>query len=172
MSEPFIGEIKMYGFNWPPKNWAQCDGALIPLKENPALYTLIGTAYGGDGQTNFALPDLRGRVPLHRGILGNYGYTLGDKGGLEYVPLGESQLPSHTHSLNVTNDPGTAHAGTEDRIFAASNTSETYGPAKKLTNLNESTCSFEGGSAQHKNIQPIQVVNFCISLDGIFPQRP
>jgi len=171
MSEPFIGEIKMYGFNWPPKDWALCDGSPMPISENQALYSLLGTTFGGDGVSTFKLPDLRGRVPLHRGDLNPYSYDRGDKGGLEYVTLQTPQMPYHTHDLNVTNDPGTAHAGTEDRIFAASNTSETYGPANDLTPLNTATCSYAGGNYPHPNIQPIQVVNFCISLSGIYPQR-
>jgi len=171
MSEPFLGEIKMFGFNWPPRDWAQCDGALLPINENQSLYSLLGTTFGGDGKTSFALPDLRGRVPIHKGILGGTDYVQGLKAGQEAITLVSTQMPAHTHTLNATNDPGNAHAGTDTRIFAASNTSETYSPADNLTHLKNDTCSNTGGSYSHNNIQPIQVINFCIALRGLFPSR-
>ncbi len=169
MSEPFIGEVKMFGFGFAPIGWAHCDGQLLPIEQNYSLYALLGTYYGGDGQTTFALPDLRGRVPVHMGI----GYYRGQMGGIENVTLAQTQLPIHTHAVKGTTAAGDAQMGTATASFAASSGGAlTYGQAAGLVNMENGVIEpFEGGGQPHNNVQPIQVVNFSIALDGIFPAR-
>jgi microcystin-dependent protein len=169
MSEPFIGEIKMFGFNYAPSGWALCDGQVLPIEQNYSLYALLGTAYGGDGQTTFALPDMRGRVPVHMGP----GYYRGDKGGYESVPLDQTQLPMHTHAVMGTTAAGDSAAGTATASFATSSGGASiYGEASGLVNMENGVIDpFEGGGHPHNNVQPIQVINFCIAMDGLFPAR-
>ncbi len=168
MSEPFIGEVKMFGFSFAPRGWALCDGQILPIEQHYTLYALLGTNFGGDGQTTFALPDMRGRVPVHMGI----GYYRGDKGGIEQVPLAHTQLPMHTHAVKGTTEaPDSAAAGTAG--FAASGDgSAVYGDVSGLVNMeNGVVAPFDGGGQPHNNVQPIQVVNFSIAMDGVFPSR-
>jgi len=175
MSEPFIGEIRMFGFNYPPRNWALCDGQVLPITQHYSLYALLGTSYGGDGQTNFALPDMRGRVPIHEGP----GYYRGFKGGMEKVPLDQTQLPIHTHTVKGTTADGDTFGGGTTKGFATAKkvnpslgTDLVYGNATALVNMENGVIDpFEGGSQAHNNVQPIQVVNFSISMDGLFPSR-
>jgi len=164
MSEPFLSEIKIFPFNFPPKNWAFCNGQLLPINQNQALFSLLGTTYGGNGQTNFALPNLRGRIPIHMGS----GFTLGEAGGSESNTLTLSQMPAHTHTLNASRDS----ANTPDPLnnFLASANS-LYADPSNLTTLNPQTVSSVGGSQPHTNLQPFLVLNFCIALVGIFPSQ-
>ena len=169
MSEPFIGEIKMFGFNYAPRDWAQCDGQLLPIEQHYSLYALVGTSFGGDGQTTFALPDMRGRVPVHMGI----GYYRGEKGGIEQVPLAQTQLPIHTHAVKGTTTAGNAAMGTAAGAFATSSGGTgIYGEATGLVNMEDGVIAqCDGGGQPHNNVQPIQVINFSIAMDGLFPSR-
>lgn len=168
MSEPFIGEIKMFGFGYAPVGWATCDGQVLTIQNHYSLYALIGTTFGGDGQTTFALPDMRGRVPLHQGI----GYYRGNKGGMENVPLAHTQLPIHTHQVKGTTADGDGLKGSITKGFATSTGNNTYGNATGLVNMENGVVDpFEGGGLAHGNVQPIQVINFCIAMDGMFPPR-
>lgn len=176
MSEPFIAEIRLFGFNFPPRGWATCDGQLLPISQNSALFALLGTNYGGNGTSNFGLPDLRGRVPMHPGQgpgLSQHG--LGESGGAETVPLVAVEMPSHSHALMVSNEIG------EDRkpdgeLLARSTGGPLYGPVPSppdsLVPLSISMVGPTGASQPHNNLMPFQVVNFCIALQGIFPPRP
>jgi len=167
MSEPFIGEIRMFAGNFAPLGWAFCDGQLIPISENDALFALIGTTYGGDGQTTFALPDLRGRAPIHQGS----GYTLAQMTGSENVTLNSSQIPNHTHTLMARersaafrNPIGAQFAVTEKPAYAA--------PGGAGLDVLPGAIASAGGSQPHENMQPFLCVRFIIALFGIFPSRP
>jgi microcystin-dependent protein len=170
MSEPFLGEIRMFSFNFPPRGWALCDGQLLPIKQHTPLYALLGTTFGGDGTTDFALPDLRGRVPLHQGN----GYFRGMWGGMEAVPLDINQLPVHRHTAKGTTESGNKARGYVTRPFASSDdpTDPTYNSATSLVAMNNGVIGHDGGGGQpHLNIQPSNVINFSIALTGLFPPR-
>ncbi len=174
MAEPFISEIKMYGFNWAPRQWALCDGQIMPISENTALYALIGTAYGGDGRTTFGLPELRGRVPMHT----DFGaYPRGLKGGFENVTLVSSELPSHSHTVRATSEDAVRNAQYNDAFFAKSINDQdqsdepAYRSATDLVEINSATVSSTGGGQSHSNLQPSAVICFCIALTGVFPSR-
>jgi len=167
MSSPFIGEIRMFGGNFAPAGWAFCDGSLIPISENDALFNLIGTTYGGDGQNTFALPDLRSRVPIHVGP----GFALGQSGGAESVTLTTSQIPAHSHvpqSFSTGGNQNTPAAG----VWALSSAGSAYA-ANTAPTLPMSTdaCGLAGGSQPHDNMVPFLAVNFILSLFGIFPSQ-
>jgi microcystin-dependent protein len=164
MSEPFLSEIKLVSFNFPPKGWALCNGQLLPINQNQALFALLGTRYGGNGQTNFALPNLRGRVPIHM----SGAHTLGEAAGSTSVTVNIQQLPTHMHALNVTNAASTT-ADPTNAIFAEVST--TYGPPNSLTTISPQTVSSVGGSQPHNNMMPYLVLNFIIALQGIFPSQ-
>lgn len=164
MSEPFLSEIKLMSFNFPPKGWALCNGQLLPINQNQALFALLGTTYGGNGQTNFALPNLRGRVPIH---MGN-GHTLGEAAGSTSVTVNIQQLPTHLHLLQVTNANG-ASANPTNAYFGAVNNA--YSNAASLLTINPATVTSVGGSQPHNNMMPYLTLNFCIALQGIFPSR-
>ena len=168
MADPFIGEIKMVGFNFAPRNWAFCDGAQIAIAQNQTLYSLLGTIYGGDGRTNFALPDLRGRVPVHPGA----GIAQGQAGGSESVTLDANTMPQHTHPVQASSDNADQRDPT-DGILAATveDNREIYGSATGLVDMNAAAVTPTGGGQAHNNIQPIQVVNFVIALQGLYPSR-
>ncbi len=163
MSEPFLGEIKLFSFDFPPKGWAFCNGQLLPINQNQALYALLGTTYGGNGQTTFALPELRGKCVLHTGNIG-----LGTAGGSESVTLTQQQLPTHTHGVLASTDVGNT-PNVSGSFLAGFN--EGYRTPTALTTLRPSTVTNVGGSQPHENMSPYLVLNFCIALQGIFPSR-
>lgn len=164
MSEPFLSEIKIVSFNFPPKGWALCNGQLLPINQNQALFALLGTTYGGNGQTNFALPNLRGRIPIH---MGN-GHTLGEAAGSTSVTVNIQQLPTHMHGLMATNTNG-ALANPSNAFLGAVNSM--YGQATSLTTLNAGSVTSVGGSQPHNNMMPYLTLNFIIALQGIFPSQ-
>jgi microcystin-dependent protein len=167
MAEPFVSEIRMFGFDFAPKNWAKCDGTLINISQNPMLYSLLGDVFGGDGHTTFALPDLRGRVPVHSD---GSPYPRGMRAGQEYVTLTTAELPIHTHNVNVcSNEVGSQSAS--GMYLGANSEYAVYAAPQNLTALNNASVSFEGGGQQHNNMQPSQVVNFCIALMGTYPSH-
>jgi microcystin-dependent protein len=172
MSSPFVGEIRMFGGNFAPAGWAFCDGALIPISENETLFNLIGTTYGGDGQSTFALPDLQGRLPIHAGqgpgISQNY--IQGEKAGVEAVTLTINQLPTHTHALMASGDPGNA-TGPQGNVLANPVNTFPYFPASGALQLNAQTLQAQGGSQPHDNMMPFLCISFIISLFGIFPTQ-
>ena len=175
MSDPFIGQITMFGGNFAPRGWGFCDGQLLAISQNTALFSILGTTYGGDGVTTFALPDLRGRVSIHPGQgPGLSRYTLGEKGGAETVTLTANQIPSHSHQLNINSSNGNTSNGT-DAVVAGYGTSAP--PVGNFTNAaanasaSSSSISNTGGSQSHNNLQPFLCVNFIIALVGIYPSR-
>jgi len=162
MSEPFLGELKLISWNFPPKGWAFCNGQLLPINQNQALFSILGTTYGGDGRVNFALPDQRGRIPIHVGR----GHTIGEKGGEQAHTLSIAELPTHTHSLQATN----TDAATNDPNGAVlANATASYHAPTKLTALNPGSVTNIGGSQAHLNMQPFLTLTFCIALQGLFP---
>ena len=165
--QPFIGEIRLVPFNFAPVGWAFCDGQLMAISENTALFALIGTTYGGDGQTTFALPDLRSRVPVHAGP----GFVLGQAGGVETVTLTVNQIPAHTHAAAADNNAGTA-AAPDGKVWAASNNYYQFAPASGSPSaMNAGAVGLNGGSQPHDNMLPFLAVNFILSLFGIFPSQ-
>ena len=161
--EPFIGEVLLVSFNFPPKGWAFCNGQLLPINSNQALFSLLGTTYGGDGRTTFALPDLRGRVPMHVGG----SHLLGERTGTETVTLTPAQMPAHAHAANIVNS--NANAGPAGNFLAAANA--LYQPPPTDTTLAPNTISDDGGGQAHENRQPYLALSFIIALQGIFPSR-
>lgn len=164
MATPFLSEIKMCSFNFPPKGWATCNGQQLPINQNQALFSLLGTTFGGNGQTTFALPNLQSRVPIHQGS----GHTLGEAAGQEAVTLNLSQMPAHTHAMVGANDPATTNIGTG--AFLAQRASAYAAPAN-LTALAATEITNVGGNQAHENMQPFAVLNFCIALQGVFPSQ-
>lgn len=172
MSQPFVGEIRMFAGNFPPAGWAFCDGSLLSIAQNEVLFVLIGTTYGGDGQSTFALPDLRGRVPLHQGQgSGLSQRVLGQIGGSEQVTVSTSQLPSHNHVLNATTAVATASAGVASCLTAKAATTSLYGNTPGGAPLAPQALRASGGSQPHNNMAPYLGLNFIISLFGIFPSQ-
>ena len=164
MAEPFLSEIKIVSFNFAPKGWATCDGQLLPINQNQALFALLGTTYGGNGQTNFALPDLRGRTPIH---FGN-GHVLGERGGEQAHTLTVAETPMHIHALAGTPSAADTATPTNNYLAAANNQ---YAPPANLTSMGPSSISAAGGSQPHENMQPYLTLMFVIALQGIFPSR-
>ena len=164
MAQPYVGEIRMFAGNFAPAGWMFCEGQLLPISENETLFQLIGTTYGGDGESTFALPDLRGRLPLHQGN----GFTLAETGGVEEITLNINQIPIHTHpfaaSTAVANSTAPAN-----QVIAQSGQRAVYFESSPTTNLAPSAISPVGGSLPHTNFQPYLCVDFIISLFGIFP---
>jgi microcystin-dependent protein len=171
VSEPFVGEIRMFGFNFPPQGWAFCDGQLLSISQNAALFSLLGTTYGGDGVSNFALPDLRSRVPVSQGQgEGLSSYAEGQAGGTETVTLGPAQMPAHTHAVSASSSPA-ASERPAGRVLARS-PDHSYIPEPDTdTVMNAKMIGEAGNSQPHDNIQPYLVLNFCIALQGVFPAR-
>jgi microcystin-dependent protein len=170
MSQPFLGEIRMFGGNFAPLGYALCAGQTLAIAQNTALFSLIGTTYGGDGVSTFNLPDLRGRVPVHAGTLNAATYVIGEVGGAETVPLAPNQLPLHNHSVacnsangNIDNPGGNAPAASPTSLYTA--------PGNANSNMNGATISLAGGSQAHDNMSPFLAISFIIAVDGIFPSR-
>jgi len=163
MAEPFLAEIRIMSFGFAPKGWAMCNGQLLPINQNQALFSLLGTTFGGDGRVNFGLPNLQGNVPI--GVGG--GHTLGEKGGEQAHTLSISEIPTHTHIANGTNTNGAGAVPNNTSLLGAFNNAYTQPAA--LTSLDPSTISSVGGSQAHLNMQPFLTLNFCIALQGIFP---
>lgn len=168
MAEPFIAEVRIFSFNFPPKGWAFCNGQLLPINQNQALFSLLGTTYGGNGQVNFALPDMRGRTPNHTG--GQSGFALGQRGGSEAVTLTVAQMPAHNHFVNAVDAVQNSSVPANTEVYANSGTSEFYAGTAN-TVMNAATISQVGGSQPHTNQQPSLVLNLCIALQGIFPSQ-
>ena len=170
MSEPFIGEITMFAGNFAPRGWALCDGQLVAISQNSALFSLLGTAYGGDGRTTFGLPDLRGRVPVHHGSgPGLSSRVIGQKSGAESVSLVSTHLPAHTHPLQGSTDAATT-PDPSGNVFARTS-GDAYGSDFSASNMNGDAVSNRGGNLSHTNLMPFQVVNFIVALVGTFPSR-
>jgi microcystin-dependent protein len=176
MATPYIGEIRLFAGTFAPLDWNFCDGTLLSISQYNALYNLIGTTYGGNGQTNFAVPDLRSRVPIHMGTGGGGTYVLAQSGGAETVTLSIAQMPQHTHPLNFANT-GQVLAPSTNAIPATATTGASlgplgvYGPVPSNSNLNPNTLKNDGGSQPHNNIQPYQALTFIIALYGIYPSQ-
>lgn len=168
MAEPFMTEIRIMGFGYAPRGWAQCNGQLLPINQNQPLFALLGTTFGGNGQTNFALPDLRGKTPIHVGS----GHTLGEAGGQQAHTLSISEIPTHAHVLQGTNaglPAATPLPNVDGNVLAGSSPNEVYAGAEELQALIPTSVGNVGGSQAHLNMQPYLTLNFCIALQGIFP---
>jgi microcystin-dependent protein len=164
MSEPFLSELRIVSFNFPPRGWAFCNGQVLPINQNQALFSLLGTTFGGNGQTTFGLPDLRGRVPVHVGA----GFNLGQNGGQQAHTVTISEMPFHTHILNSAN----TNAGTNSPNAAVlANSTAVYHAPTNLVPLHPGSVAPVGGNQPHTNMQPYLTLSFCIALQGIFPSR-
>ena len=174
-SEPLIGQLTLFGYDWCPRNWARADGQLLAISQNTALFSLYGTAYGGDGRTTFALPDLRGRVPIHDGRgPGLTNYNLGQVGGVETVTLVTPQIPAHSHSGHIVGSNVTADkSSTNGTVLARTLTSPTYAVTTPDTAMANGTVQTDstGGSQPHENRMPYLAMNWCVALYGVFPSR-
>ena len=174
MADPFVAEIRIFGFNFAPKGWAFCDGQILPLSQNTALFSLLGTTYGGDGKSNFALPNMQGNAPMHPGQgPGLSLHDLGEVGGSETVSLLESEMPAHSHAMRASSDTAdnfvTANnmlakpLGRGNNLFVTTTT--------PLVAMNDNALAPAGGDQPHNNLQPYLTLNFCIALQGVFPPR-
>ena len=164
MAEPFLSEIRIMSFGFPPRGWALCNGQLLPINQNQALFSLLGTTFGGDGQVNFGLPDLRARTPIHVGS----GHTLGERGGEQAHTLSIAELPTHTHALMGTSDTGDQLLPA-NALLATSNLPAYGSPDNDVTQMGPNALAIAGGSQAHLNMQPFLILSFCIALQGIFP---
>lgn len=173
MADPFVAEIRIFPFNFAPRGWAFCDGQLLPLSQNTALFSLLGTTYGGDGKSNFALPDLQGRAPMHPGQgPGLSLHDLGETGGSETVTLLESEIPSHNHVMMASTQPGEDASPNPSEALARSVGASLYQSSlANLTQLSPNTLTPAGGDAPHNNMMPYLTLNFCIALQGVYPPR-
>jgi microcystin-dependent protein len=166
MSTPFLGEIKIISWNFAPQGWAFCNGQFLPINQNQALFSLLGTMYGGNGQTTFALPNFQGRVPMHIG----QGFTQGEAAGEYAHTVTQSEMPQHIHFLQATNNVGT-DPNPGSGVILSKSVANSYGPATGLVAMNAGSVGPVGGSQPHNNTQPYLVLNFIIALQGIFPSR-
>jgi len=166
MTEPYLSEIRIMSFQFAPKGWALCNGQLLPISEHQALFCLLGTAFGGDGRVNFALPELRGRTPIHVGS----GHTLGEHGGEQAHTLSIAEIPEHTHVFQASPQPGNVSAAANNAYLARSRFN-LYGNPTHLVAVSSSTVANTGGSQAHLNMQPFLILSFCIYLQGIFPSH-
>jgi microcystin-dependent protein len=172
MADPFVAEIRIFPFNFAPKGWAWCQGQLLPLSQNTALFSLLGTTYGGNGKSNFALPDLEGRAPMHPGQGSGLSlHDLGETGGSETVTLLESEIPAHVHSLNANAAPADLQLAGPDRAMARSNGGNAYLTGSPNTFMAPQALTPAGGDAPHNNMQPYLTFYFNIALQGVFPPR-
>lgn len=165
MAQPYVGEIRMFAGNFAPAGWMFCEGQLLPISENETLFQLIGTTYGGDGQSVFALPDLRGRIPIHQGN----GFILAETGGVEEVTLTVNQIPAHSHPLLATTDIANSGNPANAILSSTATGNKIYAATSPNIQLNNNSISPDGGSQPHTNFQPYLCVDFIISLFGIFP---
>lgn len=175
MSAPFIAEIRIFPFDFAPRGWAFCNGQILPISQNTALFSLVGTFYGGDGKSTFALPNLQGSAPLQQGQgPGLSLYDLGQNGETDTVTLLTSEMPSHSHSVGVNSNPGNLQSPAPNLILGRSQRAQAYqdNTTQNLVTMNSNTLSVAGGDQPHNNLMPYLTVNFCIALEGIFPQRP
>lgn len=173
MADPFVAEIRIVGFNFPPRGWATCNGQLLPIAQNTALFSLLGTTYGGNGVSTFALPDLGGRAPMHPGQGPGLSLRdLGESGGSETVQLAPGQMPAHSHFASAADGPATTNDPT-DRLPAVS-PEDAYQErgGKAPTPMSPATVGVMGGDQAHNNVQPSLVMNFVIALQGVYPPRP
>lgn len=174
MADPFVAEIRIFGFNFAPRGWATCDGQLLPLSQNTALFSLLGTTYGGNGKSNFALPNMAGNVPMHWGqsTTGTI-YDLGQMSGSATVTLLQSEMPMHIHNMQVAADIGDQNSPLPTRSFTTSNNGAIYAPDSSApSNMALQTLTIFGGGLPHNNLQPYLTLMFCIALQGVFPARP
>jgi len=173
MADPFVAEIRIFPFNFAPKGWAWCDGQLLPISQNTALFSLLGTTYGGNGKSNFALPNLQGSAPMHPGQgPGLSPHDLGETGGSDTVTLLESEMPAHTHTLRDHDiDLGELNAPAATRSLAKSANATAYTPAANLIAMSAMALPPAGGNQPHNNLQPYLTFYFCIALQGVFPPR-
>jgi microcystin-dependent protein len=162
MAEPFLSEIRIMSFTFAPKGWALCNGQLLPINQNQALFSLLGTTFGGDGRVNFALPNLQSRTPIHVGS----GHTLGEQGGEQAHTLSIAELPTHTHVLNGSSTAANTNVATGGYLATVTNA---YASAGNLVAMSPTEVGNTGGSQAHLNLQPFLTLNFCIALQGIFP---
>jgi microcystin-dependent protein len=170
MAEAFMGEIRMMAFGFAPKGWAQCNGQLLPINQNQALFSLLGTMYGGNGQTNFALPDLRGRTPIHVGA----GWTQGQRGGEESHTVNLGEMPAHSHFVQASSSGPDASGGNSPaptKTLSATSTGQLYAPFSNVQAMSPQMIGNAGGSQPHTNMMPSTVIGMCIALIGIFPSR-
>jgi microcystin-dependent protein len=175
MSDQFLAEVRIFPFFFAPTGWAFCDGQIMPISQNTALFALLGTTYGGDGKSTFALPDMQGNTPMQPGQ--GQGLSLRDLGemsGVETITLLQSEIPVHTHTVNTMSDAGTLQAPGNDRILARSSGANAYqtNTSANLQMMAPQSLALAGGGLPHNNMQPYLTLNFCIALQGIFPQRP
>jgi len=181
MAQAFLSQIEAFAFNFPPKGWAFCNGQLLPINQNQALFSLLGTTYGGDGRINFALPDLRGRVPVHFGQgFQSQVFNLGDRAGEEAHSLIQNEMPAHVHQVNVDSTAGAVNKPTTSTVLGKSSGTSTtgqalainaYGSRSAASALDSRTISSIGGSQPHENTQPYLALSYCIALVGIFPSQ-
>ena len=180
MSEPFIGQITLYAFGFAPKDWADCQGQLLPVSQNTALFSLLGTAFGGDGVRSFALPDLQGRVAIGQGtLLGGSTYSVGENGGVETVPIATGSMATHNHGLAASTNPGSTNspggavlAAILGGTLQGRDHGKIYSTGTLDTALVPGSVVPLGGGQPHANLQPTLTLRYCIALNGMFPQRP
>src|SRR2546423_5235048 len=172
--DPFVAEIRIFPFNFAPKGWAFCDGQILPISQNTALFSLLGTTYGGNGQSTFALPDMQGNAPMHPGQgKGLSLHDLGETGGTQFVTLLESEMPSHNHFVKAyTGDPADLRDPKPDHSLGAPSPGNLYDPTTtQLSQMAFQAFAPTGGSLPHNNMQPFLTLSFCIALQGVFPPR-
>lgn len=172
MADPFVAEIRIFPFNFPPKGWAWCDGQLLPLSQNTALFSLLGTIYGGNGKSNFALPDLQGRAPMHPGRGPGLGlHDLGEASGTETVTLLQSEIPAHNHPMMANINPANLAAPSPARSLSRSDPGQAYSTTLNAVLMSDQAVAPAGGDAPHNNMMPYLACYFCIALQGVFPPR-
>jgi microcystin-dependent protein len=172
MADPFVAEIRIFPFNFAPKGWAFCNGQILPISQNTALFSLLGTTYGGDGKSTFALPNMEGNAPMHPGQgPGLSLHDLGETGGSQTVSLLESEIPAHPHTLRAYSSDPADHFNPTGNSLCRSNNGQAWGPANSLTFMSPNALAPAGGDQPHNNMQPFLTLNFCIALQGVYPPR-
>lgn len=181
MSDPFVAEIRIFGFNFAPTGWAQCNGQLLPLSQNTALFSLLGTFYGGDGKSTFALPDLEGAVPTHQGQgSGLQDWSIGELQGSDFITLLQTEMPAHIHGFQATTSAGSTNSAATNQLgkgqsgnpVSGTTQARVYSPNAPQTPMSFQALSVSGSSLPHNNLMPYLVMNYCIALQGVFPARP